>query len=536
VVVREMFARMGIDLDESGVEAADAAFGLLEGSLIAIGTAVVAAGAAIAGMVGHTVEAASKINDLSQRTGVSTDELQSLGYAAKLGGVDMDSLAMSLQFLDRNLAAAARGEGEASKAFARAGISVRDSNGHVLSAHAAFTKLADKMKSMPDGAEKTALAMSLMGRAGAQMIPTLNEGGEGLSRLEQRARDLGFVMDNETIAAGDALGDSIDELKMAFQGVAYTIAGPLLKPLTAVVQSFISWIAANRQLVAQKVHAAIEVVGKAIRFVWQAAQPWLAILKAIVTNTLLLKTAAAVLAGVLIYQLGTAIGSAVAGLATMLAGVSALTLAQVGAAISSFAIAAGWVALAAIVALVIEDIYTFLEGGDSLIGELGVAWTKFLDEFLAYDGKDPWFTAAVKSVFRSLTDLQTSVPEAIAFWKKQIGPFWDWMTEKIETVTRGLRVMFEAAALPFRAAAVPLQIGARLAGIGGGEDVLSGNTGQRAQPLVVNPGQRASVAPQFHANITVHGGGDPHQTAGAVREHMDEWFNEKMRNGFEAVK
>jgi hypothetical protein len=47
--------------------------------------------------------------------------------------------------------------------------------------------------------------MDLFGRSGANLIPLLNQGSEGITELEQKARELGVTMGEEAFAEGNAL-------------------------------------------------------------------------------------------------------------------------------------------------------------------------------------------------------------------------------------------------------------------------------------------------------------------------------------------
>ena len=64
-------------------------------------------------------------------------------------------------------------------------------------------KIADKFAVMKDGSEKTALALDLFGRAGAKLIPMLNEGSAGISELQEEARALGIVLGKEDLKAAE---------------------------------------------------------------------------------------------------------------------------------------------------------------------------------------------------------------------------------------------------------------------------------------------------------------------------------------------
>ncbi|MFJ4230115.1 hypothetical protein ACIPYV_21325, partial [Paenarthrobacter nicotinovorans] len=75
--------------------------------------------------------------------------------------------------------------------------------------------LADKFKSMPDGAEKTALATQLFGRSGAQMLPFLNKGSEGIGQLTDKAKQMGLVIDDVSAKSFGAAKVSAREYSMS---------------------------------------------------------------------------------------------------------------------------------------------------------------------------------------------------------------------------------------------------------------------------------------------------------------------------------
>jgi len=81
---------------------------------------------AITTLVSDVVKLGSHFNDLSIRTGISSEELQKLGFAAKLNGATIDDVVGAFQKLSINMAAAKEKGGEAREAFARLGVSLSD--------------------------------------------------------------------------------------------------------------------------------------------------------------------------------------------------------------------------------------------------------------------------------------------------------------------------------------------------------------------------------------------------------------------------
>ena len=84
---------------------------------------------------------------------------------------------------------------------------------------------------MPDGAEKAALAVDIFGKAGAEMIPFLNQGRDGIGALKQEAAELGLQLSADTAAQAGNFNDALDKLKLATQSIGNQIIASLLPAL-----------------------------------------------------------------------------------------------------------------------------------------------------------------------------------------------------------------------------------------------------------------------------------------------------------------
>jgi lambda family phage tail tape measure protein len=155
---------------------------LLTSSLGALVPLMSAAG--LVGLVKGAIDAGDAMNDLSQRTGVSVEALAKFKKAAATSGTDIDNVAKSLGRLSKGMfEAATTGKGKAADALNALGISAKDAAGNIKSADAVTLEIANRFKAMPDGVTKTALAMALFGKSGAEMIPMLNMGGAAIDSL-----------------------------------------------------------------------------------------------------------------------------------------------------------------------------------------------------------------------------------------------------------------------------------------------------------------------------------------------------------------
>jgi hypothetical protein len=197
----------------------------------AIGMALAGATTAIAAMVKSQINLADANIKLAQGAGTTVETLTSLGYAAQLSGSSTEELGRALGRLGKGVADAARGTGEASKAFDAMGISVKDANGQLKSSDQIFKEVAGKFSQYEDGAAKSALAMQIFGKEGAKLIPMLNAGADGLAAMEEEARALGVVMDSETAKAAEVFNDNLTRLNKVKEGLVNRIARELLPTL-----------------------------------------------------------------------------------------------------------------------------------------------------------------------------------------------------------------------------------------------------------------------------------------------------------------
>jgi|WetSurMetagenome_2_1015567.scaffolds.fasta_scaffold94485_2 hypothetical protein len=169
----------------------------------------------------------------AQKIGTSVENFTALSFAAGQSGVEVEALQTGLAKLARSLDDAKGGSQTVAEAFARLKI---DPNTFTDPSDALLV-IADRFKAMPDGVNKTALALQLFGKAGAQLIPLLNAGSAGIAELKAEAEKLGVVISTETAIQAEKFNDNMDRLAKAGKGLGYTLATEALVPLNQIVQA-----------------------------------------------------------------------------------------------------------------------------------------------------------------------------------------------------------------------------------------------------------------------------------------------------------
>jgi hypothetical protein len=270
--IREMigqFGAFGSELSNMAGLAQQALAPLMElggGAAVAVaGTAaaIAAAGVGAIGLAIHASEAAAKMYDLSQATGIAVEDLSLLGNIAKTKDIDINTLAKSLEKMDRAAVQAAQGGRGAQNAFKDLGVAVTNADGSMRESKAIFDDVAAKFAKMPDGPQKTAEAMKIFGRGGAALIPVLNEGGEKLHEMEEHFRKLGAVISGPTAEAANELQDNLTVMGAAFSGIENELVSALTPAIIEVQKAFVSFFEENQEGIKDFVYGLAQI-GKVV--------------------------------------------------------------------------------------------------------------------------------------------------------------------------------------------------------------------------------------------------------------------------------
>lgn len=198
---------------------------VLNTALAGLGVGVSAA--AFVGLVRNSIDAADQLNKLSQKVGISVESLSALRYAAKLSDVEIGTLQTSLVRFNVALDAARAGSKEQAEAFARLGLNAK-AFGNTAEA---FAAVADRLSQTRDGAAKTAISVALFGRAGADLVPVLNQLSGGLGQIKSEAEAAGQVISTRTARAAEEFNDNITRLQGNLSKLGNVIASTVVGPL-----------------------------------------------------------------------------------------------------------------------------------------------------------------------------------------------------------------------------------------------------------------------------------------------------------------
>jgi hypothetical protein len=170
--------------------------------------------------VGNAINTLDEFGKASQKIGVPVEQLSELSHAANLADVSTEQLTSSMVRFSKDVAEAERGAiTPATNAFIAMGVSVKNNDGTIKSQNELLLETADKFKNYEDGANKTALAIALFGKAGAQLIPFLNQGREGIQAAGEEAHKFSIVVSEEAAANAEKFNDNLKRLGAIVEGI-----------------------------------------------------------------------------------------------------------------------------------------------------------------------------------------------------------------------------------------------------------------------------------------------------------------------------
>ena len=319
-------AERSVDDLEDSIEGADdtatelgASFGEMAKQAGLALLALVSISAAREGLV-NTAASVDALGKFSDRLGVSVEDVDAWGGAVESAGGTVEGFRASIDSLNEKLVETAiKGQGEIIPFFAQMGIAIVDANGRARSTLDILPQLSDAFQSL--NRQESAAIGKKLGLDNATIL-LLQEGRVKLDELIERQRSLGVVTKEQAILAAE-FNNQLGFMGRAFDTVGRLIAIELLPFITKFIMltTDVVIFLKNNKAFAVSFFGAIAAVITALLIP--------ALIKAVVLIAPFLGIAAAV------------------------------------------------TAVAAAFALAADDIYNFVQGNDSAIGELVKKWEGF---------------------------------------------------------------------------------------------------------------------------------------------------------------
>jgi hypothetical protein len=429
--------------------------------------------------VESTAKQGDEIAKAAKAAGLSNTVYQEYAFALKENGVGQEELNSSLAFFKQLVGRAALGYEDATTAFNKLNINIHDSNGELKSQEALLQEVTDRISGTQNIAEQLVLTNIAFSDSQKNMAKAIATGNAELNRQRKLAHELGVVMSDSAIGQSQEFVRLWRGIGNVLEGLGKIIGVALLPVFNELLGDVFEWLMQNRELIAQDLAKALEpfafillVIGKAafwlIKGLWSLITAmggletisWvlIAVLSTFMAfrlvkfimglkdafqmlggfikgNVFIMRAWGAVVKGVSagigkLSLLMKTLGAGAKMIPTILFKLWGIAVQVVRLAISKlpFVLKALGIAMRALpiiglitlIALLIDDIMGWVNGGDSWIGKLLGPWEEFyarFQEILA--SARLWITDFIEKVVE-MVDFVLSLPGRIGSAAKEL--------------------------------------------------------------------------------------------------------------------
>ena len=404
----EKFEVLGVSISKTTVKFA------------AFAAAFYGATAGVKNFVDANLDALDEIKQLSAVTGEAADEIYKLGKVAEVNGSSSSAAQASIEGLSRVIGEASAGIGRGAKSFEQYGLSAKKANGDVKTSSEMLGEISDKMKKM--GEQEQIAMLAKLGIDGS-MIQLLRLGNDELREQIELADKLTLGVGNaENAETAAAFKDALTQVSQAFTAIGEYVSLRVAPSIQRLAERFTKWFTENNEFI----KATLNGFGKILSFLFELA----AAIDNVVEYTVGWKN--------LIYALGAAL--------LWFSCRMLLAFATNPVTLIITAIAALF--------LLVDDFITYLEGGETALGEfwkpfktallwVKSTWKNFVDNFSV----DP--IGATLSLVKDMLELpfKTGLALVVGLWNLFTGEQLDLdvIETKFAQVTDWIKKPFQSA-------------------------------------------------------------------------------------------
>lgn len=177
---------------------------------------------------------------MSRRLGVTYRELAGLKLAGELAGVSMEQIGAAMVRADVAMTKAMGGSKSAAAAFQTLGLNLEEIQ--AMSGADRFEAIATAISQLPTAAERSAAAVALFGRSGAELMPLFEGGANGIAQARAEADKFGLSLTNMQSQQVEAMNDAFTRVRAAISGVVGQVVAYLAPAIQGVVKQFTDFI------------------------------------------------------------------------------------------------------------------------------------------------------------------------------------------------------------------------------------------------------------------------------------------------------
>jgi phage-related protein len=175
---------------------------------------------------------------MARTTGLSTESVVGLSYAAQAGGGDITQLRTGLTAFLTVAQQAATGSDAMAERLARVGVVATDAGGALRSMDELLREALGGIAALPSETERAAAAIDLFGARGAQLVAVLGDGSGALDDWTARAKEAGVVITDDVAGASAQADAALAQFRLTLDSLKLALGVEIIPLLTTFAETF----------------------------------------------------------------------------------------------------------------------------------------------------------------------------------------------------------------------------------------------------------------------------------------------------------
>lgn len=246
--IQDLAGQFGVKLPGGLDKALGSMKGFSAGTVAAVGAVAVAVAALVKAekeLIDLTKEAASSADEiltLSKITGLNTDTIQEMQYAANLIDVSFDTIKSSMTRLKASMQDARNGNEELTETFRTLGVEITNADGSLRDTESVFYDVIDALGGIENATERDTLAMDIFGKKAEDLNPLIIQGSDTLKQYAAEAHNVNYVLSGESLDALGKVDDAYQRMQLTQEATRKQMAEEMAPAVEELYTKWTSYI------------------------------------------------------------------------------------------------------------------------------------------------------------------------------------------------------------------------------------------------------------------------------------------------------
>jgi phage-related protein len=183
-------------------------------------------------------EFADRMVIMARTTGLSTESVVGLSYAAQAGGGDISELRSGLSAFLVIAQQAATGSQAMADRLATVGVVATDAGGALRSMDELLREALEGIAALPTETERAAAAVTVFGAEGSKLAAIFGDGAGALDDWAARAKEAGVVITDDVAAASAQADEALAQFRVTLDSLKLALGVEIIPLLTTFAETF----------------------------------------------------------------------------------------------------------------------------------------------------------------------------------------------------------------------------------------------------------------------------------------------------------